>query len=237
MKKLAALILVIAIAILPVFCACADTGADSPVNAAVQVETKPASQETSSQQDEIAAFDTVPSTEPAATSATEPAANPTTAEGAVTTTVPSAEPTTAKESAPPQTSPAQTEYNIGVDTEGAIVYESGNDVIVSWADSIMVINGAAGNIAEQFTDYFVYGGIYYINVSNDPTWSSYEYTAGDELMEITAVSDNRKLSQLSDGTSSELAVGTKIYKCENRPDMLLALVDGEYLPYYAMIEG
>lgn len=242
MKKSAALILVIAIAILPVFCACTDTGTNSPAGAAAKGETKTTSWETAPQEDEA----TTPSTAPAAEPVTEPTAVTTTvttpAATTVTTTVPSAEPTVeptvAEESTPPpQTAPSQAEYHIGIDTEGAAVYESGNDVIVSWADRITIISGAAGNIDEQFTDYFVYGGIYYINVSNDPTWESYEYTPGDELLEITGISEIRKLSQLSDGTSSKLAIGTKIYSCETRPDMLLALVDGEYLPYYKMVEG
>lgn len=199
------------------------------INTTPEKATETSTQETPLPTETTTSLTTVPTT----VSTTESTTASTTA-----TTVAHVTNTSASESAAPsETGSLQTEWDIGVDTADAIVYESGNDLIVSREDSIMMIPGAVKHIAEQFTDYFVYDRIYYINVSKDPTWNTYEYIAGEELMEITNISDNRKLSQLSDGTSSMLALGTKIYECENQRDMLLALVDGELVPYYAMVEG
>lgn len=109
----------------------------------------------------------------------------------------------------------------------------------SQADSIEAVPTIVNSelIDEQFKDYIVYRGMYYTNVSEEPSWSATDFTVGEKLMEINEISSNRHLAELKDGTSSLLAVGTEIFKCENRLEILLARAGDTYVPYCKMVEG
>lgn len=168
------------------------------------------------------------------TTTTEPTTISTAPSTTVTTT---SNPASEKSTEPPQTVPPKSEPEVSKNTDETTAPQNNNEPDASIDEEVIVYSSASDYINEQFTDYFIYGRVYYINVSKDPSWNRNEYIAADELMEITSVSDIRVISQLSDGTSSILPVGTKIYKCENRNDILLVYIDGEFVPYLMMVEG
>lgn len=110
-------------------------------------------------------------------------------------------------------------------------------IVNNESESLAEIPGISKLIDEQFKDYIVYGGMYYTNVSEEPSWSATDFAVGEKLMEINEISSNRRLAELKDGTSSLLAVGTEIFKCENRLEILLARAGDTYVPYCKMVEG
>lgn len=110
-------------------------------------------------------------------------------------------------------------------------------IVNNESESLAEIPGISELIDEQFKDYIVYGGMYYTNVSEEPSWSATDFAVGEKLMEINEISSNRHLAELKDGTSSLLAVGTEIFKCENRLEILLARAGDTYVPYCKMVEG
>lgn len=182
-----------------------------------------------------AVLTTSPTTEATTTAATTAATKPTTQPATKATTKPTtksaAKSTTVAATA---TNPTTADTAASEDEEIVVLDDEDEEVLEP------VVCGMPTYVDEQYTDYIIYQGVIYIcygpPMRLDGSLTS-QYIPGDKLMEITEVSSNRELAELSDGTASVLPVGTEIYKCQNRGDFILALVDEEYIPYFGLIEG
>lgn len=167
----------------------------------------------------------------ATTAATKPTTQPATKATAKPTTKAAAKSTTVAATA---TNPTTADTTASEDEEIVVLDDEDEEVLEP------VVCGMPTYVDEQYTDYIIYQGVIYIcygppmRLDGSPTS---QYIPGGKLMEITEVSSNRELAELSDGTASVLPVGTEIYKCQNRGDFILALVDEEYIPYFGLIEG
>lgn len=169
----------------------------------------------------------------ATTAATNPTTQPTTKATTKPTTKATAKSTTA--AATTATDPTAADTTVSEDEEIVVLDDDDEEFLEP------VVCGMPTYVDEQYTDYIIYQGVIYISHEGYPYGKDgfyiTEYIPGDKLMEITEVSSNRVLAELSDGTASVLPVGTEIYKCQNRGDFILALVDEEYIPYFGLIEG
>lgn len=180
---------------------------------------------------------TSPTTEATTTASTTAATKPTTQPTTKATTK-STTKTTAKSTTAAATTAAnpETAYTAVSEDEEIVVLDDEDEEFLE-----PVVCGMLTYVDEQYTDYIIYQGVIYISHEGYPYGKDgfyiTEYIPGDKLMEITEVSSNRVLAELSDGTASVLSVGTEIYTCQNRGDFILALVDGEYVPYFGLIEG
>ncbi len=179
---------------------------------------------------------TSPTTEATTTAATTAATNPTTQPTTKATTKPTTK-ATAKSTtvATTATNPTTADTTASEDEEIVVLDDEDEEFLEP------VVCGMPTYVDEQYTDYIIYQGVIYISHEGYPYGKDgfyiTEYIPGDKLMEITEVSSNRELAELSDGTASVLPVGTEIYTCQNRGDFILALVDEEYIPYFGLIEG
>lgn len=82
-------------------------------------------------------------------------------------------------------------------------------------------------------DILQFDGIIY---QTDIDWvEELELTQGEEVGEIT--SRTQSADDFEDGTANQLSEGTKLYKANERDDVLLAETDGELKYYYALVEG
>lgn len=183
-----------------------------------------------------AVLTTSPTTEATTTAATTAATKPTTQPTTKATTKPTTK-SAAKSTtvAATTTNPTTADTAASEDEEIVVLDDEDEEVLEP------VVCGMPTYVDEQYTDYIIYQGVIYISHAGQPYGKDgfyiTEYIPGDKLMEITEVSSNRVLAELSDGTASLLPVGTEIYKCQNRGDFILALVDEEYIPYFGLIEG
>jgi len=180
---------------------------------------------------------TSPTTEATTTAATTAATNPTTQPTTKATTKPTTKATAKSTTAAATTAtdPTTADTTVSEDEEIVVIDDDDEEFLEP------VVCGMPTYVDEQYTDYIIYQGVIYISHEGYPYGKDgfyiTEYIPGDKLMEITEVSSNRVLAELSDGTASVLPVGTEIYKCQNRGDFILALVDEEYIPYFGLIEG
>lgn len=179
---------------------------------------------------------TSPTTEATTTAATTAATKPTTQPTTKATTK-STTKAAAKSTAPAATTatdPTAADTTVSEDEEIVVLDDDDEEFLEP------VVCGMPTYVSELYTDYIIYQGVIYVcygppmRLDNSPTS---QYIPGDKLMDITEVSSNRVVAELSDGTASVLPVGTEIYKCQNRGDFILALVDEEYIPYFGLIEG
>lgn len=174
---------------------------------------------------------TSPTTEATTTAATTAATNPTTQPTTKATTKPTTKATAKSTTAAATTA---TDPTVSEDEEIVVIDDDDEEFLEP------VVCGMPTYVSELYTDYIIYQGVIYVcygppmRLDSSPTS---QYIPGDKLMEITEVSSNRAVAELSDGTASVLPVGTEIYKCQNRGDFILALVDEEYIPYFGLIEG
>lgn len=183
-----------------------------------------------------AASTTSPTTEATTTAATTAATKPTTQPTTKATTK-STTKAAAKSTAPAATTakdPTASDTTVSEDEEIVVLDDDDEEFLEP------VVCGMPTYVSELYTDYIIYQGVIYVcygppmRLDSSPTS---QYIPGDKLMDITEVSSNRVVAELSDGTASVLPVGTEIYKCQNRGDFILALVDEEYIPYFGLIEG
>ena len=174
---------------------------------------------------------TSPTTEATTTAATTAATNPTTQPTTKATTKPTTKATAKSTTAAATTA---TDPTVSEDEEIVVIDDDDEEFLEP------VVCGMPTYVSELYSDYIIYQGVIYVcygppmRLDSSPTS---QYIPGDKLMEITEVSSNRVVAELSDGTASVLPVGTEIYKCQNRGDFILALVDEEYIPYFGLIEG
>jgi hypothetical protein len=82
-------------------------------------------------------------------------------------------------------------------------------------------------------DIFVLDDIVYANAQDNEWVQEIDYTLGRQIGEITKQTD--KAWNFKHGVANKLPVGTKIY--ETGTPAYIAIVDGEEIPYLAMIEG
>lgn len=188
-------------------------------------------------------------TEPTTEAETVSTTSPTTEATSAPTTVPTTEATLKSTTAPTTKAPATTtapktksEATQTEPSEAVTTVSEDEDVLLDDEEEVLepVISGLITHVDEQYTDYIIYDRTVYIcdgpPMRLDGSHTS-QYIPGDKLMEITEVSSNRELAELSDGTASILPVGTEIYKCRNKPEFILALVGEEYVPYFGLREG
>lgn len=180
---------------------------------------------------------TTEATTEATTQATMASTNPTTQPTTMAVTAPTtksaakstkAAATSATNSAPSDTATSENEDSVVLDDEEEVLEP--------------VVCGMITHVDEQYTDYIIYQGVVYISFAGHPYggvdgFYNNLYIPGDKLMEISVVSSNRELAELSDGTASVLPVGTEIYTCQNQWEFILALVGEEYIPYFGIREG
>lgn len=88
-------------------------------------------------------------------------------------------------------------------------------------------------LSHENADIFMYEGIVYSNVEAVEWVLELDYTIGAQIMEVKK--QKKKAFGFRDGTANKLPVGTVIY--ETNTPVLIAVVDGEEIPYLAMLEG
>ena len=82
-------------------------------------------------------------------------------------------------------------------------------------------------------DILQFDGIIY---QTDIDWvEELKLTQGEEVGEITRTIQSAE--DFEDGTANQLSEGIKLYKANERDDVLLAETDGELKYYYALVEG
>jgi hypothetical protein len=82
-------------------------------------------------------------------------------------------------------------------------------------------------------DIFVLDGIVHSNAQDVDWIQGLDYTVVEEVAEITKQSN--KAWNFNSGTANKLPVGTKIYN--TTAGFLIAIVEGEEIPYLGMYEG
>ena len=82
-------------------------------------------------------------------------------------------------------------------------------------------------------DIFMLGDIVYANVQDIEWVQQLDYTVGEQVGEITKQTD--KAIEFTNCVSNKLPVGTKIYRTNNA--VYCAVIEGEEIPYLAMLEG
>lgn len=93
-------------------------------------------------------------------------------------------------------------------------------------------------VDSMYSDYCVFdGGVYYVNVTDDSQWSRYTFTKGEYFDEIKYTTHERMLSEIKSGSANILPVGTKLYKTNENPTVILANVNGRLIPYLKIVEG
>jgi len=88
-------------------------------------------------------------------------------------------------------------------------------------------------LSHENADIFMYEGIVCSNVEGVKWVLELDYTIGEQILEIKK--QKKKAFGFRDGTANKLPVGTVIY--ETNTPVYIAIVDGEEIPYLAMIEG
>jgi hypothetical protein len=82
-------------------------------------------------------------------------------------------------------------------------------------------------------DIFMLEDIVYSNAQNIEWVQQLDYKVGEQVGEITKQTD--KAIVFTNGVSNKLPVGTKIYRTNNA--VYIAVIEGEEIPYLAMLEG
>jgi hypothetical protein len=89
-------------------------------------------------------------------------------------------------------------------------------------------------LQDDKADIFLLNDIVYFNAQNIDWLKQLDYKIGEEVGVITKQTDKAK--EFRNGTSNKLPVGSKIYET-SRPDIFIAIVNGNELPYLMMVEG
>jgi hypothetical protein len=120
-------------------------------------------------------------------------------------------------------------------TTGGYIVVAAMGVIETPAPSTAEIT----EISLSFTDFAVFDGIIYSNISKERSWveAGYEYIKGEFFDEVQANSDNRILAEIESGTANLMPVGTKFYKCTNHFDIILADTPDGMIPFLKIVEG
>lgn len=91
-------------------------------------------------------------------------------------------------------------------------------------------------------DIFLWEDVVFLNAHNNTWVNEKEYSLGNSIGEITKTTTNAK--EFSNGTSSKLPIGTKIYLAEGyepivegyeSTEILIVVNDGVQIPYLAQI--
>lgn len=88
-------------------------------------------------------------------------------------------------------------------------------------------------LGNEGTDIFVLDNIFHSNAKDVDWIQGLDYTVVEEVAEITKQSN--KAWNFKSGTANKLPVGTKIYNTTE--GFLIAIVEGEEIPYLGMYEG
>jgi hypothetical protein len=125
-------------------------------------------------------------------------------------------------------------------SEDMVLAELNEELILYVADKeVLSASIYSPFISENFTDYVFFDGLVYVNIANEPSWKeqNYEYIRGDFFGEILHNSNERNKYKLEDSTSNVLPVGTKFYKFEEEPQIILADTEIGLIPYLVLVEG
>jgi hypothetical protein len=125
-------------------------------------------------------------------------------------------------------------------SEDMLLAELNEELILYVADKeVLSASIYSPFISENFTDYVFFDGMPYVNIANEPSWkeNNYEYVKGDFFGEILHNSDERNKYKLEDCTANLLPVGTKFYKFDEDPTIILADTDMGLIPYLILVEG
>ncbi|MCM3638095.1 hypothetical protein M3152_10190 [Sporosarcina luteola] len=88
-------------------------------------------------------------------------------------------------------------------------------------------------LSHDNADIFMYEGIVYSNVEGVEWVLELDYTIGEQVLEIKK--QKKKAFGFRNGTANKLPIGTVIY--ETNTPVYIVIINGEEIPYLAMIEG
>ncbi len=120
--------------------------------------------------------------------------------------------------------------------------EEPNPVTNDEEDEVVAISDTSiKTIAETLADdYFVADdgiGVYYSNVSDEPSWQGYTFTKGEFFGEILYSTEELELSKIEPWSANVLPIGTKLYRANENKTVVLAETDGTLIPYLKIVEG
>ncbi|UOQ86889.1 hypothetical protein [Gracilibacillus salinarum] len=84
-------------------------------------------------------------------------------------------------------------------------------------------------------DIFLLNGIVYSNAGDLDWVMEKDWTAGEEVAEITR--QTAESNEFTSGTATILPVGTSIYQTEEPSGLYIAIVNNEEIPYIGLREG
>lgn len=107
--------------------------------------------------------------------------------------------------------------------------------------AVAISDTSIKTIAETLADdYFVADdgiGVYYANVSDEPSWQGYPLTKGEFFGEILYSTEELELSKIEPWSANVLPIGTKLYRANEELTVVLAETDGTLIPYLKIVEG
>ncbi len=97
--------------------------------------------------------------------------------------------------------------------------------------------GSMGEISEEYSDYITvyWASEYCVNIAETDEPQDVSYTPTSLIGAVEHNSEERDISMLQRRTASKLPVGTKLYNCAEREDIVLADNNGEWVAYLKMI--
>lgn len=108
-------------------------------------------------------------------------------------------------------------------------------------EAVAISDTSIKTIAETLAhDYFVADdgiGVYYANVSDEPSWQDYTFTKGEFFGEILYSTEELELSKIEPWSANVLPIGTRLYRANENLTVVLAEIDGTLIPYLKIVEG
>jgi hypothetical protein len=128
-------------------------------------------------------------------------------------------------------------------------YYVSNDMILAEIDDKLILYANvhedyhftiySPEISPNFEDFVVFDGILYSNIAYEPSWIAlgYKYIKGDFFGEVLANSDERNIYRIENGTANFTPVGTKFYRFDEDPTIILADTPNGLIPFLMIVEG
>lgn len=105
----------------------------------------------------------------------------------------------------------------------------------------VTISDTAVKIADVLADdYFVAdkeSGIYYSNISDEPSWKESAFTKGDSFGEIFYYTEELELNKIKAWSANVLPIGTRLYRTAEDKTVILAETDEALISYLKIVEG
>jgi hypothetical protein len=94
-------------------------------------------------------------------------------------------------------------------------------------------------VSDRYSDYFIIDRTPYVNITDNEYWSdkNFNYIKGDYIGKVLANSDERNVFKVDDFTANLLPIGTKLYKFDEYPAIILADTADGLIPYLEIREG